>query len=64
MAEDTVTTEKAVELLSQFLEADVGTLEVGACRYSAGGKQYCNNLTREQCNALNGAFLGGKCPGT
>ncbi|MEE9162412.1 MAG: hypothetical protein V3U35_05510 [Candidatus Neomarinimicrobiota bacterium] len=59
-----ITNEEAIRTLSNMVEAPDATNEsTGACIYIAAGKQYCNNLTQAQCNALKGAwFQGEKCP--
>jgi hypothetical protein len=61
---DELTNEEAINALSSMAEsAEASTASTGACIYIAGGKQYCNNLSQTQCNALKGSWHSGqKCP--
>jgi hypothetical protein len=52
-------------LLAQLQEANASAnAETGACLISTPGspRPTCAQLTPQQCRAINGVYVGGKCP--
>lgn len=62
--DEETTNEEAIRALSGMVEeSEAANAATGACIYIAGGKQYCNNLSKRNCDALGGSWYAGqKCP--
>jgi hypothetical protein len=57
--------QKLAALLEEAnLQPPLEASSVGACLISTPGnpRPTCVQVTREQCNAVKGVFVGGKCP--